>query len=211
MKRLLLVILTIFASTIFAQEMNFGHFDGKVKAEWLQGLPSERRMQLLEDFSYVDPKGKRWIAKKGYITDGASIPKVFWSFVGGPFDGQYRNAAVIHDQYCDFKTEPSTDVHRIFYYANRASGVSELKSKILYAAVRIGGPKWGGKSNCYSNCHAITDDRYTSDAKGVLVLKPSITDADAKAIVDWVTQKNPSLEDIDLYATGKFPQNEFGH
>lgn len=211
MKAILFGILLVISSYAFSQEMNFGHFEGKVKVEWLQGKSAERRMQLLEEFSYIDPKGKRWVAKKGYVTDGATIPKVFWSFVGGPFDGQYRDAAVIHDQYCDSKTEPSTDVHRIFYYANRASGVSELKSKILYAAVRIGGPKWGGKSNCYSSCHAITDSRYTPDASGRLVLNPNLSDTDAKTIVDWVTQKNPTLEEIDLYATGKFPQNEFGH
>lgn len=194
-----------------AEDMEYGRFEGPVRVEWMRGDQSDREMKLLEDLIYVDPKGKRWIAKKGYVTDGATIPKVFWSLVGGPFDGQYREAAVIHDQYCDTKSEPSKDVHRIFYYANRASGVPQLKSKILYAAVRIGGPKWGGKSNCYSSCHAIEDKNYSTDKYGYLTYVPTVSEADAKSIVEWVTERNPSLEEIDLYASGKFPRNEFAH
>lgn len=211
MRSLLIVILLMLPLQTMGQNSNFGHFTGSLKAEFVRGPESERRMKLLEDFTYIDPSGKKWVAKKGYKTDGATIPKAFWSIVGGPFDGQYREAAVIHDQYCDSKSEPSTDVHRIFYYANRAAGVSERKSKILYAAVRIGGPKWGGKSNCWNQCHAITDERYSTDKNGTLTLYPDVSDSDAKSIAEWVTQMNPSLEDIDQYARSKFLVNEFAH
>ncbi|WP_426994083.1 DUF1353 domain-containing protein [Methylomonas sp. CM2] len=191
-----------------SKPMNFGHFENSIKVEWVRGDESERRMKLLEDFVYVDPSGKQWIAPKGYETDGASIPKVFWSIVGGPFDGQYREAAVIHDQYCDIKTEPWKDVHRIFYYANRASGISETKAKILYAAVRVGGPKWGSDhSNCYS-CHDI-DPHYKQDRQHRVVNIPEITSADANKIVDWVTEKNPTIEDIDKFIEITYPKSTF--
>ena len=84
-------------------------------------------MRLLEDVSYVDPDDRRWTARKGYSTDGASIPRAFWTVVGGPFEGRYRDAALIHDQFCsDPKHGLRTwqQVHRMFYFAMRASGVA---------------------------------------------------------------------------------------
>jgi 1-acyl-sn-glycerol-3-phosphate acyltransferase len=37
------------------------------------------------------------IAPAGTRTDGASIPRFFWRFIGPPMTGKYRQAAVIHD------------------------------------------------------------------------------------------------------------------
>src|SRR5262245_43482445 len=56
--------------------------------------------ELRNDFGYIDTTGKRWQAKKGLLTDGASIPSVFWSIIGHPYQGLYLRAAVIHDYYC---------------------------------------------------------------------------------------------------------------
>lgn len=209
---LLLVISAVIGIPIACAQMNFGSFVGSVRAEWLRGGESERRMVLLEDFVYVDPKGREWIAPKGSETDGATIPQVAWSIVGGPFDGQYREAAVIHDVYCDSKTEPWRDVHRIFYYANRAAGVSENKSKILYGAVMIGGPKWGkGGSKCYEGCHMITSAKVVKDAKGRVTAIPPMTQQDAHRLADFVNSANPSLEQIDEYVKKNHPASKFGH
>lgn len=193
-------------------EMSFGKFEGTVKAEWLRGTPDERRMQLLENFTYIDPHGKRWVSQRGNKTDGATIPQATWSLVGGPFDGQYREAAVIHDAYCDSKTEPWRDVHRIFYYANRAAGVSELKAKILYGGVMLGGPKWGSnKSKCYSNCHALDTQTYRNDNKGRLTNFPRVSEGDYRKIAEWISQSNPKIEEIDAYVKQNFPNSSFGH
>lgn len=117
----------------------FGHFEGKVKTEWIE---TDRKMQLLEDFSYVDARGARWPAPKGSIIDGASIPQALWSVVGSPYTGEYRNASVVHDVACVERKRPWQDVHRMFYEACRAGGVGEQKAKLLYAAVYHFGPKW---------------------------------------------------------------------
>lgn len=79
---------------------------------------------------------------KGSVVDGASIPKIFWSFVGGPFEGQYRNASIVHDTECDAKTYAWQAVHRMFYNASRAGGVGWIKAHVLYAAVYYFGPRW---------------------------------------------------------------------
>jgi Protein of unknown function (DUF1353) len=120
-----------------------GHFVGMLQLE-----PGEdgRHMTLLANYEYVDGNGKRWPVPKGEQTDGASIPQAFWSIAGGPFEGKYRNAAVIHDWYCDTRTEPWHDVDRMLYEAMLTSGVSEQQAKIMYLAVVYGGPRWDAQT-----------------------------------------------------------------
>jgi hypothetical protein len=118
---------------------SLGHFVGVVKAQW---RPDGRTMTLLEDFSYVDPDGLVWNAPKGLVTDGASIPKLAWSLIGGPFEGQYRDAAVVHDAACDRKDRTWEAVHEMFYRAMLTSHVDLTKAKIMYAAVYHFGPRW---------------------------------------------------------------------
>jgi hypothetical protein len=117
----------------------FGHFVGTVKTEWIE---PDRKMRLLDDFSYVDSKGATWPAPKGSVVDGASIPQVLWSVVGSPYTGEYRNASVVHDVACVQRDRPWGDVHRMFYEACRAGGVAEQKAKLMYAAVYHFGPRW---------------------------------------------------------------------
>lgn len=116
-----------------------GEYIGKFKAEFLD---DGRRVKLIEDFSYKDDRGKIWLAPAGTTVDGASIPQSLWSLIGGPFEGKYRNASVIHDYYCDRKTEAWYGVHQVFYEAMLASGVSESRAKVMYLAVFHFGPRW---------------------------------------------------------------------
>ena len=120
-------------------------FKGSVQAEWL--LPPTkgdtfRDMRLLAPFGYIDPRGTHWDVPAGYITNGASVPWGLWNIVGGPFDGPYREAAVIHDFYCDKKDRPWEDVHKMFYEAALARGTSESVAATMYAGIRFGGPRW---------------------------------------------------------------------
>lgn len=176
-----------------------GSFNGTPVVQFVeQGDGRGREMELLQDFSYTDPSGRTWTAKAGYKTDGASIPPVFWSLVGAPFEGDYRMAAVIHDWYCFTEEQPWQDVHRVFYYASLAGGVTEAKAKLLYAAVMWGGPKWGkAKSTCFSSCHAPTADAMTRKPSGAVTFQPHVTLEEASELAKWVEETNPSLEAID--------------
>jgi hypothetical protein len=58
-------------------------------------------MRLLETFRYIDANGVAWMAPKDAVVDAASIPQEFWTFIGGPFEGKYRNASVCHDVACN--------------------------------------------------------------------------------------------------------------
>lgn len=118
---------------------NWGVFKGSVATEWLR---DGRNMRLLKAFEYVDPDGVRWPVPELTVVDGASIPSVFWSIIGGPFEGLYREPSVIHDHFCDRRTRPSRHVHRAFYQAMRCAGVSASKAWLMYQAVDRFGPQW---------------------------------------------------------------------
>lgn len=116
-----------------------GEYSGTVKAEW---LTKTREMRLLEDFAFKGPDCKVWSVPKNAVVDGASIPQIFWTVIGGPFEGRYRDASVVHDYYCKVKTEPSEAVHEMFYYAMLANGVDSNKAGVMFYAVSWFGPKW---------------------------------------------------------------------
>lgn len=121
-----------------------GKFYGEVVTQW---LPDGRKMKLLETVVFVDPQGVVWDAPKGSIVDGASIPKQVWSVAGGPYSGKYRLASLIHDVACERKNRDWRSVHRAFFDAMLASGVSMEEAKIKYFAVHNYGPRWGEKTS----------------------------------------------------------------
>lgn len=94
-------------------------------------------------------KRGRWILRKkycregicvprGFKTDLASIPRLFWSFYP-PF-GDYMNAAVIHD-FLYKKLFPKKQADLIFYRIMKEDGVGALTRIIFYYAVKYFGGK----------------------------------------------------------------------
>lgn len=120
----------------------FGRFLDDVIAKW-DG--DGRTMELLADLRFEAPAGEIWTARKGSKIDGASIPRPFWSMIGGPFEGQYRDASVIHDYYCDHHLKTWQATALVFYEGMRAKGVSESKALTMYYAVYAFGPHWETK------------------------------------------------------------------
>ena len=85
---------------------------------------------------YLTKKKGKIVVPSGFITDKASIPKIFWSVVGNP-SGKYAPAAVIHD-WCYFKKLYSRKrCDQIFEEAMKESKVNWLKRKLMYWAVRL--------------------------------------------------------------------------
>jgi hypothetical protein len=196
----LLAMLCAFGPSAEAQTAAFGRFDGPVHVEF--GADG-RTMKLLQDVVYIDPSGLQWKARKGYATDGASIPRAFWTVVGAPFEGKYRNAAVIHDQYCsdsDHGLRTWQDVHRMFYFALRTSGVTEVQAKVLYIAVLLGGPRW--TKPCPGCAYVTSPER---DSEGRVLSPPRIDTNQAEQIKRWVEGEGPSLDQIDEYVTSNYP------
>jgi len=98
--------------------------------------------------------GKRLIcAPKGFITDFASVPRLFWRLI--PPWGKYSRASVIHDYLYKTgnlveaiageevttgkKPDARKDADLVFLALMRNLGVSSWQSYLIYRAVRIGG------------------------------------------------------------------------
>lgn len=168
----------------------YGHFEGPLDIELLGG-PNGRNGRLLAPYVFVDPDQKAWTAPKGLVTDGASIPRALWSIVGSPWTGLYRNAAVIHDAYCDSHSEPWQAVHRVFYRAMLANGVNPLQAKIMYAAVYRFGPRWDftyAVKSC-PNCIAVPYQ--------VKTFTPSASKSEMKALKERIETVDLPLEEIE--------------
>lgn len=139
------ITIAVIASGLFAPvrqtvaKNEWGEFPVSAKIELLN---DGREVKLLEDFVYLDPRGRAWTASKDAIVNGASIPRAFWTITGGPFEGKYRDASIVHDEACVRMAEPYQNVHLMFYEACRCGGVPEYQAKLLYAAVFHFGPRW---------------------------------------------------------------------
>jgi hypothetical protein len=96
------------------------------------------RFTLTQEFSYYRVNNPEEVitVPVGYTTDLASIPRIFWVIL--PPQGQYIKAAVIHDYLCDLAKTDDDYMYadQVFYEAMRVSGVSYIKAKIMYLAVR---------------------------------------------------------------------------
>ena len=204
--RILIGLLFALPLLVFAD--SYGEFVGTVKAEWLD---DGRKMRLLEDFAYVDQWDHRWNAPKNWVVDGASIPRFAWTIIGGPFEGKYRNASVVHDVECDRKQSAWEDVHEMFYNAMRAAGVSEIRAKIMYAAVYHFGPRWGMQysevvdSSKYETVIAQVNDRHLGSDIEISTSEKSRT------VFEFMTFQ-PKKLDLRISATpraNKLSQAEF--
>lgn len=65
-----------------------------------------------------------------------------WSYMGGPWEGNFRYAAIIHDYFCHKRYPDWEVVHQNFYNGMLAKGVSKAKAWIMHRAVYEFGPRW---------------------------------------------------------------------
>ncbi len=128
----------------------FGKLVGRVIAVWLRpGDPKwdaskgQWQMRLAAPFAYEDRNGARWDAPSGSPIDGASIPKALWSALAGtPYTGNYREASVLHDRYCDVpENHTFRQIDRMFYEAMRCEGTGRFEAAVKYFAVLKFGPQ----------------------------------------------------------------------
>lgn len=132
--------------------LRFGWFYGVPAVEWIQSGRSDLKVRLLRPFTFHRKHRQEDITvPKGFVFDGASIPRLLWTLVGSPMTGRYRDAAIIHDWlYNVSRRVPRSprrdrkDADRVFYEAMRANGVGFERATIMYWAVRLfAGRSWG--------------------------------------------------------------------
>jgi hypothetical protein len=85
------------------------------------------------------------IVPKGFVTDFASIPRLFWSALRP--DGEYAYAAVVHDYLYWSQTRSRDEADHIFKIAMEDFKIGALTVEAMYRAVRVGGASsWDGNA-----------------------------------------------------------------
>jgi hypothetical protein len=172
----------------------WGYYSGEPVTRW---SPDGRNMTLVSELRYTDPKGEVWVAPAGSVTDGASIPRYLWSIMGGPFEGQYRNASVLHDVAYEKKKRPWQDCDRMFYYAMRCSGVNAVEAKTMFYALYKFGHHW--KFPIKRAKPVKFEGQLVARAEPIPRAIP-VNPAEINEARDWIQNADPSLEQIEQRA-----------
>jgi hypothetical protein len=177
----------------------WGTYNGEPVTKW---NPDGRTMTLLTELRYTDPAGNVWVAPIGSVVDGASIPRYLWSLMGGPFEGKYRNASVLHDVAYGQKKRPWQDCDRMFYYAMRCSGVSAVEAKTMFYALYRFGHHWKfpikrAKPVKYEGQLVARAEPIPQPIPRAIPVNPTqINEAR-----DWIRTADPSLDQIEQRAS----------
>jgi hypothetical protein len=176
----------------------WGYFNGEPVTKWNR---DGRTMTLLTELRYTDPNGNVWVAPIGSVVDGASIPRYLWSIMGGPFEGRYRNASVLHDVAYGEKKRPWQDCDRMFYHAMRCSGVSAVEAKTMFYALYRFGHHWRfpikrARPVKYEGQLVARAEQIPQPIPRAIPVNPTqINEAR-----DWIQNSDPSLEQIEQRA-----------
>ena len=168
-----------------ARASGWGHFSGPVETRWENDGVT---MVLLNELRYTDPYGQVWVAPAGSKVNGASIPRAFWSIIGGPFEGKYRNASVLHDVAYEQQKVPPHEADLMFYNAMRCAGVGATTAKTMYYVLLRHGRHWKHRQ-------ALPSDQPSS--------RPSaVSPGDVDEIQKWIRANDPNLDEIQARAGG---------
>jgi Protein of unknown function (DUF1353) len=176
----------------------WGYFNGEPVTKWNR---DGRTMTLLTELRYTDPNGHVWVAPIGSVVDGASIPRYLWSIMGGPFEGRYRNASVLHDVAYGEKKRPWQDCDRMFYHAMRCSGVSAVEAKTMFYALYRFGHHWKfpikrAKPVKYEGQLVARAEPIPQPIPRAIPVNP----VEINEARDWIQNADPSLEQIEQRA-----------
>lgn len=173
--------------------------------------------------SFRDADEQRWIAPPGTLTDGASIPPIFTDLIGAPTSREFANAAALHDALCGignedlpgFHSETWEKTHRMFYQALRVGGTDEVRAKIMFAAVYLGGPRWEDLRPPYE-AEGETSGRLSTQGAGPAPETRGLENwaraagvpdvrlrAEMRRTRDWIAAQNPSIPAIEAHLTGR--------
>lgn len=96
---------------------------------------------LLKSISWTPNKGQEQYAAVevpvGFVTDFASVPRAFWSFLRP--DGDYAYAAVIHDYLYWTQARPREAADQVLRMAMQDFGIERAVIETIFRAVRAGG------------------------------------------------------------------------
>jgi hypothetical protein len=179
----------------------WGYYSSSPVTQW---DPDGRTMTLMNELRYTDPDGTVWTAPAGSVVDGASIPRSLWSVMGGPFEGKYRNASVLHDVAYDRHERPWQDCDRMFYNAMRCSGVGAVEAGTMYYSLFKFGRHWKFPIRKAKPLSKKDRMALAEPAEPVEVARAIPVDSNqVDQARDWIRNSDPSLEEIERRANNE--------
>lgn len=112
------------------------------------GKDTFRLKEDYEVFLIVDNKAFFCLIKKGFITNGANIPRLFWS-IYPPNSPAYLTAVVIHDYLCiNAKNKKDKSIaDKVFKQALKELKINAFTRNLFYLATRGYHLTFGRKCN----------------------------------------------------------------
>ena len=102
----------------------------------------ERGNVLTVLYNYrVEYNGKSFLIPRGFESDGASVPRLFWSLVFSPTDSHAATAGICHDYIYREQLPEWTreEADRMFYALLIEFGVNVASAQSAYLALRLFG------------------------------------------------------------------------
>lgn len=101
------------------------------------------RVRVTRGYCVETPIGEVCV-QRNTITDGASIPRIAWPFIGCPHDDEILASAIVHDVLCmrawinkDYEARVIADA--VLFWMLKENSVSYWKRTAMYVAVRFCG------------------------------------------------------------------------
>ena len=114
-------------------------FTSKLKCDF---VPLSDNIILTAELAYrCDRSQQVFVVPQGFVSDGASIPRVLWPIIGQPFDFRWRKEAVLHDFFyrAEHKIVSRKLADQIFYDSLRDNGLRYTKAQSMYIGLRLFG------------------------------------------------------------------------
>jgi hypothetical protein len=103
-----------------------------------EAMPETNFVKLVKDWYFCIDNKKIWIPKD-YYYNGASIPRIFWSIIGSPFEPDFWSAAMGHDYLYLLHLVDRSTADECLYQLLLQSNVNTIRAHIIWAAVRTCG------------------------------------------------------------------------
>ena len=108
--------------------------------EYLYSLNDNLKLQYEYEgaqFQYTVPQG--------FVTDGASIPRLLWRIIGSPYQPQFLRAAIIHDKMCH-----AYDIKKLYTDEDVSEDLKEMSILFYHLLLHNDVPKWKAKAMYYA-------------------------------------------------------------
>lgn len=104
---------------------------------WVPTIEYPRRPDFRILLATQDVRG--FLIPRGYVWNGASIPKVVRPLIGSPFDGPFVTAALLHDFLYETHGASRTYADQLFHAELLTQGAGAVRAYTMYSAVRMFG------------------------------------------------------------------------